>query len=153
VDLPARQRHPTRRAFKREAASSAAAELAVARWIAAFNARDLDAMLAWTHPDVELHPLWLSGLRRTYRGHDGIRCWLAALQLWRHQHRIDLIEISSRDDGQLLAVGTLSHKPSANPTPFCALHRIADELIVIAHHHMSDPDSLLELCPAGRTRP
>jgi len=115
----------------------------------AFNARDLDAMLGWMHPDVDFHPLWLSGLRRTYRGHDGMRCWFAALQHWRHPHRIHLTELTPSEDGELLAVGTLTHEQHASPTPFCALHRFADGLIISAHHHMSDPDSLLAVCPPG----
>jgi hypothetical protein len=117
--------------------------------VVAFNARDLDAMLGLMHPDVDFHPLWLSGLRRTYRGHDGIRCWFGALQLWRHRHRINLIEVTRSDDGELLAVGTLSHEQSASLTPFCGLHRFADGLIIAARHHMSDPDSLLAVCPPG----
>jgi len=147
-----RLRYPTRQTITRGAAP-VAAELTIARWIEAFNARDLDALLAWTHPNVDFHPLWLSGLRRTYRGHDGIRCRVAGLQVWRHQHRINLLEVSRAGDGQLLAVGTLSHKPSANPTPFCALHQLADELIITAHHHMSDPDSLLALSPPSPAQP
>jgi hypothetical protein len=106
-------------------------------------------MLGWMHPDVDFHPLWLSGLRRTDRGHDGIRCWFAALQHWRHQHRINLIEVTRSDDGQLLAFGTLSHEQSASLSPFCGLHRFADGLIIAAHHHMSDPDSLLAVCAPG----
>lgn len=106
-------------------------------------------MLAWMHPDVDFHPLSLSSQRRTYRGHDGIRCWFAALQHWRHQHRINLIEITSSNDGQMLAVGTLSHKRRSNLTPFCGLHRFENELIIAAHHHLSDPDSLLAVSPPG----
>ena len=83
-------------------------------------------------------------LSRTRR----IRCWFAALKHWRHQHRVNLIEVTRSDDGQMLAVGTLSQS-NPNLTPFCALHRFADGLIIAAHHHMSDPDSLLAVCPPG----
>jgi SnoaL-like domain len=144
----ARQHQPKRQPITSRPARLPA-ELIIARWIDAFNARDLDAMLAWMHPAVDFQPLWLGGLRRTYRGHDGVRCWFAALQHWRHQHHIRMIEVSRSDDGEILAIGTLSHQRSANLTPLCALHRLVDGLIVAAHHHMSDPASLLELSPPG----
>jgi ketosteroid isomerase-like protein len=143
-EAPAGHRYETRGTIASGPAPSAAQQT-VAGWIGAFNARDLDAMLALTHPDVALHPLRISGLRSTYRGHGGIRCWFDGIQIGRHQHRIDVIEVLRRDDGQLLAVGTVVHERSAGANPFCALHTLTDELIVTAFHHLSDPDSLLEL--------
>jgi len=150
IDERAGQRHPGRQAIPSPAAQ-VTVKRPIARWIAAFNARDLDAMLAWTHPDVDFHPLWLPGVRRTYRGHDGVRRWFAALQYWHHPHRINLSEITRSNDGQTLAIGNLSHKRSSQLTPFCALHSLADELIIAAYHHLSDPDSLLAVGPPRPT--
>ena len=60
-------------------------ERVVSRWVDAFNARDLDGMLACLAADVDLHPLRLSGLRASYRGHDGVREWFAQLKRLRHE--------------------------------------------------------------------
>jgi ketosteroid isomerase-like protein len=48
----------------------------------AFNRRDLEAGLRYLHPEVELRPLGTSVLtgRPLYRGHDGIREYLADVQ-------------------------------------------------------------------------
>jgi hypothetical protein len=39
----------------------------------AFNASDVDAMVACLDLQVDLQPLRLSGLDHVYHGHDGIR--------------------------------------------------------------------------------
>ncbi|HEU4657565.1 MAG TPA: nuclear transport factor 2 family protein [Capillimicrobium sp.] len=46
---------------------------------AAFNRRDVDAALAYMHPDVELRPAGTAARtgRAVYRGHDGIRAYFA----------------------------------------------------------------------------
>ena len=126
-------------------------ELAVAGWFAAFNDRDLEAMLGWMHPDVEFQPLWLAGLRCTYRGHDDIRCWFDEFRRQHHRHRVHLTELAS-NPGQTLVIGTLHPNHGADPAPFCAIHSLAHGLIVAAHHHMSDPESLLQIEPAPTAR-
>jgi ketosteroid isomerase-like protein len=44
----------------------------------AFNRRDLDAMLALMHDEVEIEPR-LGALEGNYRGHEGVRRWWASL--------------------------------------------------------------------------
>jgi ketosteroid isomerase-like protein len=47
------------------------------RLLEAFNNRDAESMVACSDPDIEYHPL-LSGIATSvYRGHEGIRTWLA----------------------------------------------------------------------------
>ena len=117
----------------------------VLRWVHAFNGRDLGAMLSCVQPNVDFHPLPVAGLCSTYRGHEGVRLWFSALQQWRHEHRIGVSRITDTADGETLAVGTLSLPKRPDMTPFCALHRFADGLILGAYHHMSDPDTLLSM--------
>ena len=52
-----------------------AQEALVSRWVDAFNARDLDGILACMDAEVRFFPLRLSRLGRFYRGHDGVRQW------------------------------------------------------------------------------
>jgi ketosteroid isomerase-like protein len=49
----------------------------VRRLLDAFNDRDLDAMLAATHPEAELQSLRAQLEGRAYRGHEGVRQMLA----------------------------------------------------------------------------
>src|SRR4051794_22458353 len=60
-------------------ASALGAKALVLRWVNAFNARNLDALLSCLHPEVDFHPLKLLGVDRSYRGHDGVRTWFGRL--------------------------------------------------------------------------
>ncbi len=54
--------------------------------MAAFNARDVDTMLERFDPDVEWRPL-RSETEGAYRGHDGIREWIAeTAELFEHSY-------------------------------------------------------------------
>ena len=117
----------------------------VRRWVDAFNAQDLEGMLARLDREVRFHPLRLSGLDGSYRGHDGVRRWFAQLTQLHHEHVIVLSEVHRAGDGKVLAVGALTLAGNFDIAPFCALHRIADGLIVAAHHYLTDPDMLEHL--------
>jgi ketosteroid isomerase-like protein len=53
------------------------------RAIEAFEAGDLDALLARADPSIEYHPVLAAiGGVSVYRGHDGIRSWFADFDEW-----------------------------------------------------------------------
>ena len=114
----------------------------VTRWVDAFNARDLEGMLARLCPEVRLHPLRVGGIDGSYRGHDGVRRWFARLTRLHHKHHIAVSDVHCAGDGKVLAVGALTLGEDFEIASFCALHRIADELIVAAHHYLTDADML-----------
>lgn len=109
-------------------------------WFDAFNGRDLDGMLVRMHPRVDYHPLRLQGVESAYLGHDGVRRWFARLQAMEHGHRVELADVRSARDGQLIAVGSIS-LPGGSPEDdsFWALARFAEGLIVAAYHYLTDP--------------
>ena len=51
----------------------------IARKVAdALNRRDVEAILAYANPEIELHSAIIGGAEgNTYRGHDGVRQWMA----------------------------------------------------------------------------
>lgn len=102
-------------------------------------------MLACLDPEVRFHPLRLSGLDGSYRGHDGVQRWFAQLAQLHHDYVIALFEVRGSGDNRVLAVGELRLAGKLEIAPFCALHRIADGVIVAAHHYLSDPDMLEHL--------
>ena len=114
----------------------------VSRWVDAFNAKDLEGMLARLDPDVRFHPLRLSGLDRSYRGHDGVQRWFVQLARLRYEHVIIVSGVHGTGDDKVLVVGALGLIGNLEIAPFCALHRIVDGVIVAAHHYLSDPDML-----------
>ena len=114
----------------------------VARWVDAFNARDLDGMLACFTEDVDFHPLRLNGCDASYSGHDGVREWWLLVNRGRLEHRIVISDTRVIDDGRMLANGSLTLGGEVDIGRFCALHSFEGGLIVMAHHYLSDPDMI-----------
>jgi SnoaL-like domain len=134
-------------------AAAQASEATVSRWMDAFNASDVDAMVACLDPHVDLRPLRLYGLDHAFHGHDGIRAWFAQLRQLGHLHRIVISDIHATGVGHVLASGALTTADQADLAPFCGLHRLVDGLIVAAHHYISDLDMLERLgLVAGASR-
>jgi ketosteroid isomerase-like protein len=61
------------------------------RFIASFNKRDLEAMIARIDPDVEWQSAFAALSGATYRGHEGIREWHRDMQeAWGEQIRVEV---------------------------------------------------------------
>lgn len=117
-------------------------ETVVSRWVDAFNARDVEGMLACLDPDVSFRPLRLRGLDRSYLGHDGVQRWFARLGQLGHDHRLDLSEVRGAGQERVLAVGALSLAEESDVAQFCALHWIPNGLILATQHYLSDPHTM-----------
>lgn len=66
--------------------------------IDAFNVRDIDAFLERVHPDAEWHPIKGKLEGTVYRGHDGVRRFLAELAEDYTEVRLESPAISERGD-------------------------------------------------------
>jgi hypothetical protein len=108
----------------------------------AFNARDLDGMLACLARHVDFHPLRLSRIAASYHGHDGVREWFAQVRQRHDAYRIVLRETRASDGGLVVASGALSLTEDGDIGPFCALHRIDAGLIVAVYQYLSEPDMI-----------
>ena len=121
-------------------------DVLVRHWVDAFNARDLEGMLAPPSPGGALLPAearrarWLIPTAMT-----AFRRWFARLTQLRHEHVFVLSDVHGAGDHRVLAVGGLTVAGEFEIAPFCALHRIAGGLIVAAHHYLTDPDMLERL--------
>lgn len=120
-------------------------EAIVSRWVDAFNARDLDGILAGLADDVDFHPLRLSGIAASYRGHDGVQEWFTRLRHLRHEYRIVLHEARELGEDRVFASGSLSLAGESDIGPFCALHWLDGALIVAAYQYLTDPDMIESL--------
>ena len=79
----------------------------VLRAIDAYNRRDLDALLAEMHPEIELQPPLTALAGNVYRGHDGVAAWLADLDETFVRTRIDPLEVEDLG-GLVLALTNFS---------------------------------------------
>lgn len=68
------------------------------RFADAFNRRDADGLIAQSDPEITFYPTVLVGVIREYRGHEGIRRWLADLDQIGAEHVADVREVRPLDD-------------------------------------------------------
>jgi ketosteroid isomerase-like protein len=86
---------------------------ALERFYDAFNARDEPRILAEIHPEIEFESRFAQAGGTTYRGHAGVRGWLADLaQAWEY---IDVeLHATFERDGCTVALITLHGKGRAS---------------------------------------
>jgi hypothetical protein len=61
------------------------------RWIADFNARDIDAIVGRCDPGIEFHSVFAAVGGAVYLGHDGLRAWHRDLEeAWGEEIRLDI---------------------------------------------------------------
>jgi hypothetical protein len=111
---------------------------AVAGWLGAFNAHDLDGMLSRMDPQVDFRPLRMSGAEPSYEGHDGVRRWFETHMLWGDGHRLDVSELRDTGEGWVLLIGALELPGQPKKVQVCATYRVPEGLIVAARHYFSD---------------
>lgn len=70
----------------------------------ALSDRDLEAMIEVAHPEIEFvtHPGFV-GQEPAYRGHDGMRRWLEALEPW-ESFQVDVEELIDISEDTVLSV-------------------------------------------------
>lgn len=71
----------------------------------ALNRRDIDGMLANLQPDAEMVPLRAVLDGTVYRGHDGLRQWLADMAEDWDDLRIETEELRDLQGGRVLVLG------------------------------------------------
>jgi ketosteroid isomerase-like protein len=84
------------------------------RFYTAFNARDLPAMLAEMHPDIEFESRFARAGATTYRGPEGVRGWVADLADAWEQIVVELGDSYEPDEDLTIALITLRGKRRAS---------------------------------------
>lgn len=112
------------------------------RFLDAFMSRDLPTLLACTDPEVELHPLRLTG-RPAYRGHEGLRRWLNDLPRRPSEVPFAVDEVRRIDGARALARVRVSR--GGEELPVAAIFTMAAGRVREVHGYFSDEDLLAEV--------
>ena len=89
---------------------------AVQRAVEAYNRRDVEALVADAHPDIEWHPAilqMLSGKETVYRGHEGIRQLVKETDETLAVIRVEISEFRDLGD-RVFAVGRIKTRGKAS---------------------------------------
>ncbi len=114
------------------------------RWIAGFNRRDPDALIELAHSEFEFHPTLLVGARRTYRGHDGLRTWLADVVATSSDHKAIATMVRGCSSGDFVISGDVVLDEEV-VSPFSMRFRMKDGKLFRAWAYLSDEMLLTSL--------
>jgi ketosteroid isomerase-like protein len=117
-------------------------------YVAAYNERDLDAMLAVLDPDVVAYPSPLFERRPANVGHDGVRAWWQTMIDADRWYEVVVSHIRQAADGQWAIVGEIQQDGQFE-SPWLLVFRIRDGLISESRSYLSDEQVVAEL---GRLR-
>ena len=114
------------------------------RFIDAANRRDVDALVALCHPELELLPTMIVSQRAVYRGHDGLRRWVADLIEAEISYEARVRRVREFD-GDRFAVLAEVWLDGEAITESALIARVQDDLIVRAKGYLSDEQTLIRV--------
>jgi ketosteroid isomerase-like protein len=109
-------------------------------YVAAYNERDLEAMLALQDENVVSHPSRLFE-QESHRGHDGVRAWWRAMVRSDRWYRVAVREIRLLDADRVAVLGDIWQDEELL-SPWGVVVRVRGGLIVESHSYLSDDDLL-----------
>jgi ketosteroid isomerase-like protein len=119
------------------------------RAIAAYNVRDIEALIGYCHEGIEFHSAFGAVGGADYDGHDGLRAWNRDVEdAWGEEVRVELETLYDLDEHVLAFYvlrgrGRQSGVPVAMPVALVTRWR--DDLIVYMRGHADRDDALREL--------
>ena len=113
------------------------------RYVAAYNDRDLEAMLSLQAADVVSHPARLFG-QRVLTGHAGVRAWWQAMVDSGRWYDVVVHQVRLLDPDRVAVLGEILD--GGEPvSPWSAVVRVRDGLIVESRSYLSDAQLLAEI--------
>jgi ketosteroid isomerase-like protein len=114
----------------------------VRSFLDAFIARDLEGLLALADPEVELHPLRLTGTP-AYRGHEGVRRWLEELEQRAADVSFAVEQVRAHD--RTRAIARVRVLAAGQELTVTAIFTVVGGTIREVHGYFSDEELLAEV--------
>lgn len=113
------------------------------RYVRAYKARDLGAMLAVMDENVVSHPAPLFG-HRPHFGHAGVRSWWAAMMASPESYEVVVSEVRQIESDRVAVLGEI-RGIGRRLSPWAVVVRIRNGLIIESRSYLSDKSLLEEL--------
>ena len=115
-------------------------ERLVRRWAQAINARDVEGVVALSHPEIELHPMQIavSGL---YVGHQGIRDWIRDILASGIGHNVKYLGLKTLEDGRIALFGEVRLE-GKKISPYTLLAEVRDGKVALTRSYLADEETL-----------
>jgi ketosteroid isomerase-like protein len=132
------------RAAREALGQSKAVENLLRAFVAAFNRRDADAMIALADPAIIVRPAASGRMRREFVGHEGLRDWIRAVLANDYGLTVAAHEVRKLEEDRWAVLGNLvDHEEPVSP--FASLASVADGLITNVREYLSEESLLREL--------
>jgi ketosteroid isomerase-like protein len=113
------------------------------RYVAAYNDRDLDAMLALQDENVVAYPSRLFG-SRWHVGREGVRAWWEAMVASGRWYEVVIRDILQPGSDRVAILGEIRDQGELL-SPWGVVFRVRNGLIIESHSYLSDKQLLDEL--------
>jgi ketosteroid isomerase-like protein len=132
------------RAARTALGESKTVEELLRRFVAAFNRRDLDEMIALADPAVVSYPSAILRGSRRFVGHDGLREWIRNVLTPDYGHVVVVSEIRKLERQRWAVLGEIAVDETPM-SPFVSLVAVTNGLIAEWHEYLSEEGLLRHL--------
>ena len=112
-------------------------------YVAAYNDRDLAAMLALQDENVVSHPVRIFGYR-SLTGHAGVRAWWEAMEASGKWYEVVVSDVRLLGADRVAILGEIRDRGELM-SPWAVLFRVHNGLIIESRSYLSDTELLDEL--------
>jgi hypothetical protein len=113
-------------------------------WATAVNDRDADALIARSHPSIDIYPLQIANVSGHYEGHDGMRRWLDDMVASDIGHNVNFVGIRSLPDGRVALFGTVCVE-GKEISPYSMIATLRDGKVAAMRSYLSDEETMEHL--------
>ena len=105
-------------------------------WATAVNERDAEALIAQSHPEIDVYPLQIATVSGHYQGHDGLRRWLDDMVASDIGHTVSFVGIRTLPDGRVALFGTVCVE-GKEISPYSLIATLRDGKVVAMRSYLS----------------
>jgi len=113
-------------------------------WATAVNARDAEALVSYSHPDIDSYPLQVAKVSGHYSGHEGMRRWLGDMEASDTGHNVRATGIRTLPDGRVALFGQLLVE-GKEISPYSLIATLRDGKVVAMRSYLSDEETMEHL--------
>jgi ketosteroid isomerase-like protein len=116
----------------------------VRRWARAVNDRDLEALVSYSHPEIDCYPLQIATVSGHYQGHDGMRRWIDDMIASDIGHQVRFVGIRTLPDGRIALFGEL-YVEGKLISPYSLIATVRDGKVASMRSYLSDEETMRHL--------
>lgn len=115
-------------------------QVVVRRWAQAVNARDVEGVVEHSHPEIDLYPMQIA-VGPHYRGHEGVRKWVADLVASDLGHQVTYLGIKTLPDGRVALFGEVCLEDTPI-SPYTLIATVRDGKVALTRSYLATEETL-----------